>query len=90
MESPKGADTKVNSPMRHIKAEVVLVPRPSDDPADPLNWSMTKKVLILALVSLSSFIGVAQALANQSGFFVQASLYHKSPMQMSYSVGYLL
>ena len=87
MESPKGADTEVHTAMRHIKAEVVLVPQPSDDPADPLNWSMTKKIFILALVSLSSFIGVAQALANQSGFFVQAALYHKSPVEISDSVG---
>lgn len=85
MGSAKATDD-VHTAIRPSKAEVVLVPQPSDDPGDPLNWSMAKKIFILALVSLSSFIGVAQALANQSGLFVQAELYHKTPVQMSYSV----
>ncbi|KAL9617545.1 MAG: hypothetical protein Q9160_007662 [Pyrenula sp. 1 TL-2023] len=65
---------------------IVLVPQPSDDPADPLNWPIWKKILILAVVSLAGFIGLAQALANQAGFFLQAELYHKTPVEISYSV----
>jgi hypothetical protein len=65
---------------------IVLVPQPSNDPRDPLNWPLRKKIWTLAIVSLASFIGLAQALANQSGFFVQGAVYHKTPVEMSYSV----
>lgn len=37
MERTKEADTGVHTMVRHAKVEVVLVPRPTDDPADPLN-----------------------------------------------------
>lgn len=90
MHRPKKSGTEVQTTIRRAKAEIVLVPQPSDDPADPLNWGMGKKIFILGLISLSSFIGVAQALANQSGFFIQAEVYHKTPVQMSYSVGFLM
>ena len=68
--------------------EIVLVPQPSDDPKDPLNWSNKKKILTLCIVSFVSCISLAQALANQAGFFPQAALYHKTPVQLSYSVGF--
>lgn len=69
-----------------VHRTLILVPHPSEDPADPLNWPMSKKIFTLTLVSVSAFIGIAQALANQSGFFVQAGLYNKTPVEMSYSV----
>ena len=72
--------------LKHATSQLVLVPQPSDNPADPLNWPMSKKVLTLGLVSLSSFIGITQALANQSGFFAQARVYQKSATELSYSV----
>ena len=65
---------------------IILVPQPSDDPKDTLNWPMSKKVLTLGIISFASFVGLAQSLANQSGFFPQALLYHKEPVQLSYSV----
>ena len=34
----------------------VLIPQPSDDPNDPLNWSTTKKHVILFIVSLCAFL----------------------------------
>lgn len=37
---------------RHI----VLVPQPSDDPHDPLNWSFGKKHAVLAIVIVCSFL----------------------------------
>ncbi|KAA8646338.1 uncharacterized protein ATNIH1004_007765 [Aspergillus tanneri] len=71
---------------KHATSEIILIPQPTEDPSDPLNWSMSKKIIILALVSISAFIGIAQALANQSGFFAQAELYNKNPIQISYSI----
>lgn len=87
MEQPKEADSEVHTTVKHATTDLLLVPQPSEDPADPLNWNMSKKIFILGIVSMSAFIGVAQALANQSGFFVQAEVYHKSPVQLTYSVG---
>ncbi len=33
-----------------------LIPQPSDDPRDPLNWSWGKKHLVLIVVSLTAFL----------------------------------
>lgn len=34
----------------------VLIPQPSDDPLDPLNWSTVRKHVILLIVSMSAFL----------------------------------
>ncbi|GAA5843797.1 hypothetical protein JCM3766R1_000545 [Sporobolomyces carnicolor] len=41
--------------------KTILVPQPSDDPKDPLNWSATKKGLILAILALAAFGGDFQS-----------------------------
>ena len=98
MEKDQNSDLELSRPsfrdeasagkdLRRTASGVVLVPQPTDSPADPLNWPMWKKVLNLSIVSLAAFIGITQALANQSGFFAQAKVYHKTPVQISYSVG---
>ncbi|KAJ5784348.1 uncharacterized protein N7503_009560 [Penicillium pulvis] len=71
--------------LRHTPSGLLLVPQPSSDAADPLNWPLRKKVGILGLVSVCTWIGIAQTLANQSGFFAQAQVYHKSASELSYS-----
>lgn len=65
---------------------ITLVPQLSDDRADPLNWTLSKKVITLFIFSFASWIGIAQALANQSGIPLQAKVYAKTPIQISYSV----
>ena len=35
---------------------ISLVLQPSDDPAAPLNWSLSIEIMILSVVSLASFI----------------------------------
>lgn len=35
----------------------VLIPQPTDDPNDPLNWSWSRKHLMLAVVSSTAFLG---------------------------------
>jgi hypothetical protein len=35
----------------------VLIPQPSADPNDPLNWSWTRKHLMLAVISATAFLG---------------------------------
>ncbi|GAA5855545.1 hypothetical protein JCM9279_005115 [Rhodotorula babjevae] len=41
--------------------KTVLVPQPSDDPRDPLNWSESKKFSILLVVAFAAFIGDFQS-----------------------------
>ena len=36
--------------------KTVLIPQPSDDPADPLNWSWTKKHLVLLSLFLPALL----------------------------------
>ena len=42
--------------------------------------------MVLGILSLAAFVGLASALANQLAFVVQAKLYHKTPIELSYSV----
>ncbi|KAJ5093761.1 major facilitator superfamily domain-containing protein [Penicillium angulare] len=65
---------------------IVLVPQPSDDPNDPLNWPQHKKYTILAILSVTAFSGLASSLANQLGLEAQAELYGKSLTELSYTV----
>ncbi|KIW33576.1 uncharacterized protein PV07_00414 [Cladophialophora immunda] len=66
------------------KSGITLVPQPSDDPCDPLNWSTAKKATTLAIVSLASFSALNQSLANAAGYFEQGEVYHKTPVEVSY------
>lgn len=34
----------------------VLIPQPSSDPNDPLNWSWTKKHIVLIIISMTAFL----------------------------------
>ncbi|ESZ92443.1 hypothetical protein SBOR_7160 [Sclerotinia borealis F-4128] len=57
------------------KDKIVLVPHPSDDPRDPLNWPMRKKAPIVAALCLATFAGLASCLAGQLIPAPQAKLY---------------
>ena len=72
--------------LKHTKDGIALYPQPSDDPADPLNWSLTSKIFTLFIVALAGGIGAAQVLALNSGYFIQAELYGKTAVQLSYGV----
>lgn len=47
---------------RHLKTSsggrTILIPQPSDDPNDPLNWSKTKKNVILFVVSCTGMTSI--------------------------------
>ena len=73
-------------PKQKTRDGITLVPQPSADPRDPLNWSQRKKYTILIIYCLAGFAGTASSLANQLGFEAQAKLYHKTLVQMSYTV----
>lgn len=44
----------------------MLVPQPSDDPSDPLNWSMTWKMFIMAGMIITTFSWTVGPLAISS------------------------
>ena len=83
----KKADASSQSSKHDMNKGIKLIPQPTNDPADPLNWSSAKKLLTLFIVTLAGFIGLAQTVAANSGYFVQAELYGKTPVQLSYGVG---
>ncbi|KAJ6527777.1 major facilitator superfamily domain-containing protein [Mycena capillaripes] len=50
-----------------------LIPQPSDDPEDPLNWSRGQKYIIVAIASLVAFLG-GFALASSNPAYAQIGL----------------
>ncbi|KAA8642053.1 hypothetical protein EYZ11_005592 [Aspergillus tanneri] len=57
---------------------IVLIPQPSDDPEDPLNWPLWKKLLIFAAICLAGFAGQMSPNSNQLTFVYQVPAYHKT------------
>lgn len=45
-------------PKTSSNGRTILIPQPSDDPNDPLNWSQTKKNVILVVVSCTGMAGI--------------------------------
>ncbi|KAK3191879.1 hypothetical protein K4F52_001922 [Lecanicillium sp. MT-2017a] len=58
--------------------DFILIPQPSDDPEDPLNWPMRKKLVIFACVCLAGFAGQMSPNSNQLTFILQIPTYHKT------------
>ncbi|OCL10283.1 MFS general substrate transporter [Glonium stellatum] len=65
--------------------KIRLLPHPTDDPRDPLNWTTRKKVRVLAVICFAVFSGIAAPLTGQLNLMQQAKLYHKTVFQMAYS-----
>ena len=60
-----GAGTQSEAQTSNLKhdsgnnQEIILVPQPSEDPNDPLNWSSFEKNTILAILCYGSITGAA-------------------------------
>ncbi|KAH8804875.1 major facilitator superfamily domain-containing protein [Xylogone sp. PMI_703] len=52
-----------------------LLPRPSNDPNDPLNWSWAQKHTVLAIVAMMAFQGGFDAGSASAGFVQQSESY---------------
>ena len=39
-----------------VDGHTILIPQPSDSPHDPLNWSRTRKHVILFIISATAFL----------------------------------
>ncbi|KFX91703.1 hypothetical protein V490_05781 [Pseudogymnoascus sp. VKM F-3557] len=54
---------------------IILIPKPSDDANDPLNWSISKKVIIFACICFAGFAGQMSPNSNQLTFTLQVPNY---------------
>ncbi|GJN89514.1 hypothetical protein Rhopal_002501-T1 [Rhodotorula paludigena] len=63
--------------------KTVLVPQPSDDPRDPLNWPEWKKTAILLLVAFAAFVGDFQSGAGIPLLPVQGEEWGLSPNKVN-------
>ncbi|KAK4615651.1 hypothetical protein CLAFUW4_09831 [Fulvia fulva] len=77
--------TSENASLKRSSHGILLEPQPTDDPKDPLNWSLTKKLTILGVVSFAALAAGTVGQANQFGMNVQAAVYGKTPIEVSYS-----
>ncbi|KAM0514987.1 hypothetical protein ACHAPE_006309 [Trichoderma viride] len=65
-------------------SRIVLIPHPSDDPRDPLNWTLFRKGRVLAALCLACFCGFTSALASQLEIGPLSTLYHQAPTAIAY------
>ncbi|GKZ28488.1 hypothetical protein AbraIFM66950_008346 [Aspergillus brasiliensis] len=68
-------------------SHTALVPRPSDAPNDPLNWSPTWKYLVTATQFLFLFVSVESALSMGPMFPFFAEEFHLDDTQLSLLTG---
>ncbi|KAL4811665.1 major facilitator superfamily domain-containing protein [Aspergillus spinulosporus] len=68
-------------------SNTALVPHPSNDPNDPLNWSPTWKYLVIATQFLFLFVSVESALSMGPMFPFFAEEFHLDETQLSLLTG---
>lgn len=71
----------VTSGLKHgsgKNSHIILVPQPSEDPNDPLNWTSTKKLVIVLILGLGTVLNAATI-----GPLLNAGLY---PISLSFGV----
>ncbi|KAJ7800777.1 MFS general substrate transporter [Mycena olivaceomarginata] len=77
MDSPeKSSIEATESSKEAVKLDrhgLPLIPQPSDDPEDPLNWSRGQKYIIVCIASLVAFMG-GFALASSNPAYAQIGL----------------
>ena len=61
------------------RGNVVLIPQPTDDPEDPLNWPEWKKHLILLVIAVTGCTADYSAATGASALLPQAEEWHISP-----------
>ncbi|KAI0146685.1 major facilitator superfamily domain-containing protein [Pestalotiopsis sp. NC0098] len=76
--------------LKYSRKGIELVPQPSDDPRDPLNWPMSKKIAIFGIMCFGTFIGTATAVSNVLAIPAQAEDFGITPEQSSYSISAVL
>lgn len=72
-------------PLKKSKDGVVLIPQPTDDPEDPLNWSRLKKAAILLVIGLSAATSDYSAATGASALLPQAEYWRISPNEINHA-----
>ncbi|ETN45189.1 uncharacterized protein HMPREF1541_10066 [Cyphellophora europaea CBS 101466] len=65
--------------------QTILLPQPSDDPRDPLNWSWVKKHTILIIISMTAFLPDYGSATGAVTLLPQAEVYGLSPDTVNHS-----
>jgi hypothetical protein len=70
---------------------VVLIPQPTDDPQDPLNWPRWKKIAIMVVIAANACTADYSAATGGSALIPQATEWHISPNTVNHATaGYVL
>ncbi|OBT55600.1 hypothetical protein VE04_03638 [Pseudogymnoascus sp. 24MN13] len=73
----------------HLKTSsdgrTTLIPQPSDDPNDPLNWSQTKKNVILFVISCTAFLPDFGSAVGAVTLLPQAAAWGMTPDEVNHS-----
>ncbi|KAI9668234.1 MAG: hypothetical protein M1821_001054 [Bathelium mastoideum] len=69
---------------------IILVPQPSDDPNDPLNWPLWKRDGILFVLSLLSVIATTLSPLLAANTLTLSLIFHKNFTKMALLTGYHL
>lgn len=72
-------------PLKKSKEGIVLIPQPTDDPEDPLNWSRLKKAAILLVIGLSAATSDYSAATGASALLPQAQHWRISPNEINHA-----
>lgn len=69
---------------------IILVPQPSDDPNDPLNWPLWKRDMILVILSILSVIASTLSPLLAANTVTLSLLFNKDFAAMALATGYHL
>lgn len=67
-------------------SKVLLIPTPTDDPRDPLNWPLSRKFLVCFALCFALFAGFSAPFNGQIQLVQQAKLYGKTTVEITYFV----
>ncbi|KAI9766521.1 MAG: hypothetical protein M1840_006478 [Geoglossum simile] len=69
---------------------IILVPQPSDDPNDPLNWPLWKRDLVLVILSVASVMAATLGPILAANTVTFTVYFHKNFTQIALLTGYHL
>jgi MFS family permease len=72
-------------PLKKSPKGDVLIPQPTDDPEDPLNWSRVKKAATLLVIGWTAAMSDYSAATGGSALLAQAETWHISPNEVNHA-----
>jgi hypothetical protein len=86
LDTEGGALSGTNNNTKLAKdGHTILIPQPSDDPKDPLNWSPFKKHLILLIISWAALLPDYGSATGAVTLLPQAAIWDMSPDTVNHS-----